>query len=123
PGARHRRGVVYRSRSKFDAAIADLSEAIRLSPESAVVRLDRGIARSSKGDYAGAIDDYSEAIRLDPGLAPAWWNRAVVRERKGDRDGAIADLRKVIELTKPGTRFQSDARERVRTLETPAVTD
>ena len=52
----------------YDKAIADLTEAIRLSPENPGPRahflVSRALAYEEKGDYDKAIADDTEAIRL-----------------------------------------------------------
>jgi tetratricopeptide (TPR) repeat protein len=51
----------------LDAALAELEEAVRLSPESAKFHFMLGMARQTKGDRDGAIASLQESIRLDPG--------------------------------------------------------
>ncbi|MEM9725708.1 MAG: tetratricopeptide repeat protein, partial [Pseudomonadota bacterium] len=48
-------------------AEADLSLALRLSPDVAVAHYNRGLARALIGDFAGALDDMRQAASLAPG--------------------------------------------------------
>ena len=52
----------------MDAALADLTEAIRLNPNDANAYNLRGVVYLEKRDTERAIADYTEAIRLDPNL-------------------------------------------------------
>ena len=51
---------------KFEKAIPDLNECLRLSPRNVVALLKRGDCLSGIGQFEAAVRDYTEAIRLDP---------------------------------------------------------
>jgi tetratricopeptide (TPR) repeat protein len=55
----------------YERAIADLNEAIRLDPKSAVAYNNRGSAYAFQGDIDRAIADFSASIRLEPKVAAA----------------------------------------------------
>ena len=57
-------------------AVADFSEAIKLSPKESALYLDRGIAWGFLGDNAKALADYDKAIELEPNHPLAYVNRA-----------------------------------------------
>jgi tetratricopeptide (TPR) repeat protein len=69
---------------KFDRAIADLTEAIRLAPGAVAWRLGRGDANFEKGDLDHAIVDFTDAIRLAPTSPVAFDERGRAYERKGE---------------------------------------
>jgi tetratricopeptide (TPR) repeat protein len=79
---------------KYDKALADCSEAIRLTPDDIAARYLRGLVRYHASDYASAIDDFSEVIRLDSKYASAYRSRGDAYARLGDgtRAGADRDL-------------------------------
>jgi lipoprotein NlpI len=82
-------------------AIADCSEAIRISPHydyAYVIYADRGDAYRLKGDLDRAIADYGQAIRLDPKFADAYDGRGRAYEMKGQRDHAVPDYSAAINL-------------------------
>jgi tetratricopeptide (TPR) repeat protein len=64
----YNRAVAYENKEKFDLAIADYSEAIRLNPNDADFYLYRGLDRQRIGDKAGAEADIAEAKRLNPNI-------------------------------------------------------
>ena len=58
-------GWEYYAKGRYDRAIADFDEAIRLDPKAAFIFANRGNAYAGKGLCDRAIADYDEAIRLD----------------------------------------------------------
>ena len=62
----YERGNLYRMKGELDKAIADYSEAIRLSGDFIGVFAyfrDRAVAYRAKGDVERALNDEAEAIR------------------------------------------------------------
>jgi tetratricopeptide (TPR) repeat protein len=64
----YNRALAYENKEKYDLAIADFTEAIRLNPNDADFFLYRGIDRQRIGDKAGADADIAEAKRLNPNV-------------------------------------------------------
>ncbi|HME30083.1 MAG TPA: tetratricopeptide repeat protein [Pseudolabrys sp.] len=64
----YNRAVAYENKEKYELAIADYSEAIRLNPNDADFYLYRGLDKQRIGDKAGAEADIAEAKRLNPNL-------------------------------------------------------
>jgi Flp pilus assembly protein TadD len=52
----------------LDRAIADYTEAIRLTPKDADVYYNRSVARKALGDSAGADTDIAKARELNPNV-------------------------------------------------------
>jgi len=91
-------GFAAYSRSDYDSAIADYTQAIRLAPDSALVYYDRGSAYRKKGDFDRAIADYTQAIQLDPNYDSSYLDRGYAYAIKGDLDRAIADWEAVLRI-------------------------
>ena len=72
------RASIYSVSGQSDKALADFSEALRLSPEDAVTYANRGAHYEQLKQYDRAIQDYDEAIRLDPTEPLAYNNRCYV---------------------------------------------
>jgi lipoprotein NlpI len=98
--ARVARAAAYSTKGEFDSAIADYSEAIRLTPIIAIPRTNnkldvysnRGIAYHSKGDINRAMADYDEAIRLNARSLSAYLNRGRLNLYTGGLPKALADF-------------------------------
>ena len=97
------KGKAWVEKGDFDAAIAELTESIRLDPKDANAYCGRGFAYGSRGELDKAIADLTEAIRLNPKLAIAYYNRGRAYKGKGDLDKAVADLDASVE-TNPSLR-------------------
>jgi len=85
------RAFGYRIAGRFDDAIADLSEIIRLDPTSSNF-ISRGVTYLHKGSLGRALEDFNEAIRLDQNAVSAFLNRGLVYAAKGDRDRAVVEF-------------------------------
>jgi tetratricopeptide (TPR) repeat protein len=90
--------LAYRAKGDNDRAIADYSEAIRLSPSYAVAYNNRGLVYHDMRHYERAIADYNDAIRLNPSYALAYYNRGNAYQAKGNYEHAIADYNDAIRL-------------------------
>ena len=89
-------------------AIADCTEAIRLSPKYTAAYNNRGLAKYRLGQseaacgnseeaenhYHAAIADLDKAIQLNPKHVKAHRNRGYVKEKLGQQEAAEADFEK-----------------------------
>jgi lipoprotein NlpI/predicted negative regulator of RcsB-dependent stress response len=82
----------------YEAAIAELSDAVALNPKYAIAYRTRGDAYYAKEDYDHAIADYAQAIDLDQSNAGYRVARGNAYRYKGDFDHAIGDYTRVIAL-------------------------
>ena len=94
------RGTIYSYKGKYDRAIADLDQAIRLKPVAEAYN-NRGRAHADKGYLDQAITDLDQALRLKPDLAEAYNNRGIAYTKKRQYDRGIADFDQAIRL-RPG---------------------
>ena len=92
------RGYAYENQGKYDLAITDYSEAIKLSPDAAQIYHNRGIVYMIMHQIDLAVKDYDKVIELNPDSSFAYFQRATVYENNGQIDLAIKDHSKVIEL-------------------------
>ena len=120
------RGIMFASRSEYDEAIADFSEALKINPNLAAAYLLRGRAlfasvsyvKSVSGNFAGveaistwqgpslgkaealdrAIADFTRALSMDPNNAQIYLERGQILIEKQDYDRAILDFNQSIQL-------------------------
>lgn len=83
---------------KYEDAILDYNQAIRLDPNNAKIYLERGLCRYRLQHYEDALVDQTHAIRLDPTLEPAYYNRGLIYYCLGKYEEAIIDYSKAIDL-------------------------
>lgn len=79
-------------------AIADLDQAIRLSPSDPNLYLNRGVAHYQAGNLSAALNDYNQALKLNPNFAEAWSNRSQVYVTQQRYDEANSDASRAIQL-------------------------
>lgn len=90
------RGQLHLRQTRFDQAVADLSEVTRLRSKDVEARLARGSAYAGLGQLPQAIADFTEVLRLDPDTAAAYGLRGEAYFREGRLADALADLNEVI---------------------------
>jgi len=93
-----RRGSALAARRDFGPALADLSTAIRLSPNEPEYYYQRADAYLASGQADLALTDYDHVLMLKQDFLPAYIPRAEIKLAKQDTPGAIADLETVDRL-------------------------
>jgi serine/threonine protein kinase/Tfp pilus assembly protein PilF len=91
------RGDLNATLIRFDAAIADFTEAIRLKGmntpfQEAAPYNARANAYLAWGESDRALDDLNTAIRIDPKNASSYYNRSLAHARKSQWEQALEDL-------------------------------
>jgi lipoprotein NlpI len=86
------RGNNYDKLKKYDLAIADYTEVIRLLPKFEYAYANRALVKTRKGDFIAALLDYDQAVRINPKNSYAVYGRGVARLRSGDIPGGNADI-------------------------------
>lgn len=110
--ARNNRGGAYHAQRRYDLALADFDEALRLNPKLANAWTGRGAVHAAQRNFARAISDHTRAIELNPQHNDAYYNRALAHQGAGDIGSAIADFRKSLEVNPA----DDDARRQLREL-------
>jgi len=93
-----KRGKIYEDLEKYENAISDYTEAIKIDPDS-IDRYNKRIEiYKILKEYDKAILDYTEIIRLDPKSAYRYRNRAEIYGILQKYEEAIADYTEAINL-------------------------
>ena len=92
------RGNTRWGQGDFERAIADYTEAIRLSPKDAELYRTRGNAWSHRREFEKAVADYSELIHLAPKDLQAHIGRGALLTYMKKFDDALADYDAAIRL-------------------------
>ena len=96
--ALQQRATIYVSQKKFQEAIADYSEALKVKAKDPNIFERRAYAEMQLKNYDRALHDYSEAIKLSPEETKYYQVRAFIYQTKGDFKAALADVDKVLKL-------------------------
>ncbi len=114
PQPRIDRAASLATQRRFEAALADLNEALRLDPRNALAWLNRGVVHENLGRRDDALADYGRAIEWNAGLADAYLRRGLLQE-KGSPAAARADYQAVLGLS-PDAASAQTAQERLKVL-------
>jgi tetratricopeptide (TPR) repeat protein len=83
---------------RFEQAVIDYGEALRLKPTYIQAYHYRGIAHRDRGDPKRAIADLTEAINLGPNYASAYHDRGLVYVQQKNYHSAIADFKNALSI-------------------------
>ena len=92
------KGDAYISDKRFDKAIEEYNEALKINKSSSKIYFHRGLAYGKKNNLNQAIRDYDKAIELDPKNGYAYGNRGFAYSLNKETNKAIEDYVKAIEL-------------------------
>lgn len=90
------RGVTYRNLKRYEAAMADYSQATEMDPDNVLVYSNRGNIYYTLQKYEAAMADYDRAINLDSHYAPAYYNRGLTYKVLERYEDAIVDFDRAI---------------------------
>lgn len=91
-------GLFLAVQEKYQEAIVEFDEAIRINPKGASVFRNRGIAYEALGEHQRALQDFDEAIRLDTKLALAFVGRGNAYAGLRQHERALQEYGQAISL-------------------------
>jgi tetratricopeptide (TPR) repeat protein len=91
-------GIASLQDKQYDDAIKQLSEAVKLDPDSPSAYNELGRAYAGRKDFGKAIESFNEALARDPDLADAYQNRGFAYLDSGNSAKAIADFTRLGKL-------------------------
>lgn len=86
----------FTSAGQYDRAMAELEKAMRISPDSAVIRNDYAVLLKLRGETDRAIEHFREAVRLNPARAGFRVNLAQMLIARNELDEATDQLQAVV---------------------------
>lgn len=86
------------SQQKYQDAIADLTEALKVNPQNARTYEQRAAMEMNTKEYDKALADYSEAIKFHPDEISNYLYRGYIYELRGDKKNAMADTESALKL-------------------------
>jgi serine/threonine protein kinase/Tfp pilus assembly protein PilF len=92
------RGALWVRRQRWDEAVQDLQEAIRLRPDAYQAYANLARAHEGREDWAAAVDALGRALEHRPEDAGLYYTRARLHLLRGDAAAAGKDFEKVIAL-------------------------
>jgi tetratricopeptide (TPR) repeat protein len=96
--ALQQRATVYVSQGKFQEAVTDYSEALKVKAKDPDIFERRAYAEMQLKNYDRALHDYNEAIKLSPEETKYYQVRALIYQTKGDFKAALADVDKILKV-------------------------
>src|SRR5437868_13098392 len=92
------RAFSYANDQRFQDALNDLSEAIKVNPRDARAYEQRAAVEMRINDYDKALADYGEAIKTNPGEIRYHLYRSYIYELRGDIQNAMADTDRALNI-------------------------
>ena len=107
PEARQNLAIIYLKQRKFDQALTQLDELVRLRPNNPAVYLLRADAWLGKKDYPRAIAELEQVGRIDPGNGEAWEHLGNLQLQQKQYERAILSLQSAVQMPGAGPRHGS----------------
>jgi tetratricopeptide (TPR) repeat protein len=88
-----KRGFERLEEKKYQEAIADFNQVLKLEPDNTFAYFGRGLSNFSLENYHTAKKDFDQALEISPNFAYGYYFRGITLMNLRDKAGAIADLR------------------------------
>jgi len=105
---------------KYQDAIADLTEALKVNPQDVRTYEQRAAMEMKTKDYDKAVADYSQAIKLIPDDISNYLYRGYAYELKKDKKSAMADAESALKID-PTNQQALDRKARLQITLQPQV--
>ncbi len=92
------RGMDNCQSGRYDQAIKDFSEALKLKPKDPTLITYRGVAYYAKGQNDLAMKEFNQALEIDPKFGKAYYQRGMIYENQQKYEQAVAELKKAKSL-------------------------
>jgi tetratricopeptide (TPR) repeat protein len=92
------RGMENCQNGRYDQALKDFNDALKLKPNDAMLITYRGVVYYAKGQNDLAMKDFNRAIELDPKAGKAYYQRGMIYENQQKYSQAAEELKKAKSL-------------------------
>ncbi|BAY37673.1 tetratricopeptide repeat protein [Nostoc sp. NIES-2111] len=92
------RGYFYYEQKKWDLALADYTQALKINPQLALAYNNRGLLYKEPKKWDLALADYNQALKINPQYAEAYYNRGLVYYEQKKWELALADFTQALKI-------------------------
>ena len=92
------RAAGYMDMEKYDLAIEDLDNTIRMEPDNALGYNHRGLTYAHLGEFGKAFEDFEISEKLDPGNPHLYLHKGIAYYLEGKYEKAKPNLEKAVEM-------------------------
>ncbi|MCL4504036.1 MAG: tetratricopeptide repeat protein [Deltaproteobacteria bacterium] len=92
------RGIANSQNGRYDQALKDFNDALKLKPNDALLITYRGVVYYAKRQTGLAMKDFDRAIRIDPKSGKAYYQRGMIYENQEQYSQAVPELKKAKSL-------------------------
>src|SRR5438445_2096195 len=114
--AYQQRAFSYANDQRFQDALNDLSEAIKVNPRDARAYEQRAAVEMRINDYDKALADYGEAIKTNPGEIRYHLYRSYIYELRGDLQNAMTDTDAALKIN-PKNKEAVERKQRLQKIQ------
>src|SRR5437870_10721506 len=114
--AHQQRAFSYANDQRFQDALNDLNEAIKINPRDARAYEQRAAVEMRINDYDKALADYGEAIKTNPGEIRYHLYRSYINELRGDIQNAMADTDAALKIN-PKSKEAVERKQRLEKIQ------
>ena len=93
------RGLSEYKRGKYENALKNFDEIIKINPRSQEVWLNKGAVLGKLGHYKEEIECYNEALRIEEKYSDAWINKGIALIECGEDEVAEVCFKKAYEVS------------------------
>jgi tetratricopeptide (TPR) repeat protein len=87
-------GIENSQKGKYDQAIQDFNQALKLKPRDPALLTYRGVVYYAKGQSDQAMKDFNQALEIDPKFGRAYYQRGMIYENQEKYALAVAEMKK-----------------------------
>jgi tetratricopeptide (TPR) repeat protein len=88
------KGIENSQKGRYDQALKDFNEALKLKPRDPALFTYRGVVYYAKGQTDLALKDFNRALEIDPNFGRAHYQIGMIFENQEKYTQAVAEMKK-----------------------------